>query len=217
MKIYFEYSKEKDIWCILNKGKSSQNSPYPTKVYEELVKNCGENPSSQDVSSFIDLYTSVNKINISEQLTNYEKDWNLVEDEYKKRAESIFGVTLPKDIIAYLTVNNRCPYHIRDNYFFVSTNNQFSGRRTVMHELWHFYTWYGIGTDEEKRLGLQKYNDLKEALTVLLNIECKDLLPEGFVDMGYPQHKEIREKIVQYWAQDKNIKNLWRFLVETSV
>jgi hypothetical protein len=40
-----------------------------------------------------------------------------------------------------------------------------------MHELWHFYTWYGLGVDQEERLGKEKYNDLKEALTVLINIE----------------------------------------------
>jgi hypothetical protein len=83
-----------------------------------------------------------------------------------------------------------------------------------MHELWHFYTWYGLGADQEEKIGKQKYNDLKEALTVLLNVECEDLLPEGVIDTGYPQHQEIREKILQYWEKEKNIKNLWNYLVD---
>jgi hypothetical protein len=32
-----------------------------------------------------------------------------------------------------------------------------------MHELWHFYTWYGLGAGEEARLGKERYNTLKEA------------------------------------------------------
>ena len=86
-----------------------------------------------------------------------------------------------------------------------------------MHELWHFYTWYGLGADQEEKLGKQKYNDLKESLTVLLNVECEDLLPSGVIDTGYSQHQETREKILVYWKKNRNIKNLWNYLVEQSL
>ena len=61
------------------------------------------------------------------------------------------------------------------------------------YNLWHFYTWYGLGADQEQKLGKQKYNDLKEALTVLLNVECKDLMPEGVSDGGYPSTKSCEK------------------------
>lgn len=83
-----------------------------------------------------------------------------------------------------------------------------------MHELWHFYTWYGLGVDQEEKLGKQKYNDLKEALTVLLNVECNDLLPEGMLDTGYSQHQEIRRTILEFWEKDKDIKKLWDYLID---
>lgn len=41
--------------------------------------------------------------------------------------------------------------------------------------------WQSLG--RKNRQG--KYNKIKEALTVLLNIECKDLLPEGVTDNDY--------------------------------
>ena len=82
----------------------------------------------------------------------------------------------------------------------------------TMHELWHFYTWYGLGVGQEEKLGKQKYNDLKESLTVLLNKECADLFPIDFTDKGYPQHKELREKILKFWSNDKNVFNLWKYL-----
>ncbi len=211
MEINFTYNTEKDIWCLLNKGKSSNNSQNPTKIYEQLVAEHGESPTSEATVDFIEKYISEKNIDLQKCVEIFQKDWDSVSDEYHKRAEAIFGASLPNAVTAYLTVNTRCPYSIENNYFYVSAQNS-SPRKTAMHELWHFYTWYGLGTDQEEKLGKQKYNDLKESLTVLLNVECKDLLPEGVTDAGYPQHTEMRAKILEFWEKDRNIRNLWEYL-----
>ena len=211
MQVNFTYNKDKDIWCLLNKGKSSNNSKNPTKQYEQLVTKYGENPSVEDVIVFISEYIAENNIDISKCLENFRKDWESISTEFKKRAEIIFSTSLPNDVTGYLTVNSRRPYDIQDNFFYVSLQSNHA-RRTVMHELWHFYTWYGLGVEQEEKLGKQKYNDMKEALTVLLNVECKDLLPEGVTDTGYSQHQGMREKILEYWEKNRNIVNLWDYL-----
>ena len=208
MKVQFQYDKEKDIWCLLNKGKNSSNSQNPTKQYEQLVTEYGKNPTIENVSNFIEKYRADNNLDIQQYIETYQKDWDVVANEFQKKAEGIFGVSLPENIIGYLTVNSRCPYSIENNYFFVAIPTT-SSRRTTMHELWHFYTWYGLGIEQEQKLGKQKYNDIKEALTVLLNIECKDLLPDGIVDSGYPQHQELRQQMAEFWSKDRNIKRLW--------
>jgi hypothetical protein len=82
-----------------------------------------------------------------------------------------------------------------------------------MHELWHFYTWYGLGSDQEEKLGKEKYNEIKEALTVLLNVVCKDLLPERVIDSGYPQHQELRQQIVEFWNKDRDVHKLWTHFI----
>lgn len=190
------------------------NSQNPTKQYEQLVEKYGENPSEEQTSSFIDTYLLEKNIDIEKYIEAYQKDWDAVSEEYIKRAEAIFGVPLPEDIAAYMTINSRCPYSLEENYFFVSLPTYpYIARKTVMHELWHFYTWYAFGIEQEEILGKQKYNDLKEALTVLLNIECKDLLPEDITDKGYSQHAELREKIVEIWNNKKNIYKLWNILI----
>lgn len=206
--IDFTYNHEKDIWCLLNKGKSSNNSQTVTKVYQELVTACGENPTNQDASEFIRKYIEAKGIDTLKIGEEFQRDWILVADEYYKRAEKVFAASLPAKITAYLTVNTRCPYSIENKYFFVSLSNT-SARRTIMHELWHFYTWEKFGADIEGKLGKQKYNDIKEALTVLLNIECADLLPEGVADTGYPQHQEMRTKIAEVWNETKDIEKVW--------
>lgn len=210
MKVTFQYEKEKDIWCILNKGKSSINSQSPTKQFEQLVELHGKSPSNEVVSSFIDTYLSGKNIDIKKYIEAYQRDWDAVSQEYTKRAEGIFGVSLSKDTVAYLTINSRCPYSLEENYFFVTVPTYpYIARKTVMHELWHFYTWYAFGADQEEKLGRQKYNDLKEALTVLLNVECKDILPQDVMDKGYPQHAELRARILELWSTEKDIYKLW--------
>ncbi|OGZ38587.1 MAG: hypothetical protein A3F21_01165 [Candidatus Portnoybacteria bacterium RIFCSPLOWO2_01_FULL_38_39] len=83
-----------------------------------------------------------------------------------------------------------------------------------MHELLHFYTRHAFG----KKLldeGLSKlaYNDAKESLTELLNLEFPDLL-NGKSDNGYPQHKEMREKVRALWLKQKDISFLIQELVK---
>lgn len=207
MKIKFEYNRDKDVWCLLNKGKSSNNSPFPTRVYKELVASGGGNPNEKNTSEFIDQYINKNNYNIKKYIDDCESDFQIFSEEYTKIAERIFGVSVDKDIKVYITVNNRCPYSIEENWLFVSISKE-SPIMTIMHELWHFYTWYKFGFYEEK-IGKQTYNDIKEALTVLLNVECKDLLPEGKQDNGYEQHKELREQILRLWSEDKDIEKLW--------
>ncbi len=213
MKVTFEYDKEKDIWCLLNKGKSSTHSQNMTKQYEQLIEKYGDMPTDEVVGTFINDYLLGKNISIEKYTNLYQKDWDSVSEEYHRRAEEIFGIKLPTDIKAYLTINSRCPYNIEENYFFVTVPAyDYIARRTVMHELWHFYTWYGLGPNQVERLGSQKYGDLKEALTVLLNVEYKDLLPGGIEDTGYPQHKELREKVLKFWEKDRDIVKLWEYL-----
>ncbi len=213
MKLNFEYEKEKDIWCILNKGKDSKHSQKPTSQYEKLIEKYGDNPNNKDVSDFIGSYIQEKNVSIEEYLDYYQKDWDSFSDAFHQRAQEIFGAPLPKNITAYLTINSRCPYSIEEDYFFVTfPTYDYIARKTAMHELWHFYTWYGLGTDQVQILGEEKYGNLKEALTVLINVICKDVLPEGVADAGYSQHKELREKILDYWSKNPNIKDLWEYL-----
>lgn len=211
MKVNFTYNQEKDVWSLLKFGKGSMNSPIPTKEYSLLVDSHGDNPTNKDIYLFTKKYIKDNKIDIEQRIEQSQREWDDIADEYQKRAEGIFGVSLQKDVTAYVSINSRCPYSIEDNFFLVFISTK-STLKTAMHELWHFYTWQKFGEEELEKLGPQKYNDIKEALTVLLNIECGDLFPEGVQDFGYPQHKELRENIVEFWKETKDIEKLWQHL-----
>lgn len=213
MKLTFTYERDRDIWCILQYGKTSLNSPLPTKIYEELIKEQGDTPSVKNTSMFIDSYLSTHHINTEQMRDTLQQKWDTISSLYQKKAEEIFGITLTNDVTVYITINDRCPYSIEEDMFFVSLAYPHAANKTAMHELWHFYTWYKYGVEWEAKLGESKYNELKEALTVLLNVECKDLLPEGISDRGYPQHQELRARILELWSKEKNMDTLWQTLV----
>lgn len=104
MQVNFTYDKNKDIWCLLNKGKSSNNSQNPTKQYEQLVEKCGENPTAEATAVFVDEYIIENQIDIPKRVADFQKDWESVSADFQKRAEAIFDVSLPNDVTAYLTI-----------------------------------------------------------------------------------------------------------------
>lgn len=209
MKLDFKYDKERDVWCLLNKGKSSNNSSKPTSVYQELVSNVGEIPDEASTSLFIREYLDKNNIQPEHFVQNYKEMFSPISSDYQAVAERVFGVCFDKEITAYLTINPRCPYNIEEGWFFVSMSKG-NPILTMIHELWHFYTWEKFGEEWIEKLGKEKYNDIKEALTVLLNIECHHLLPEGVEDEGYPQHQELREKIRELWKQNPDIEYVWK-------
>lgn len=212
MKLTFAYDKGRDIWCVLNYGKTSMNSPTPTKQYQELVNQYGEDVSESDTDAFIKSYISLHGIDMDNLSGALQTKWDVISSQYHKRAEEIFGVVLPRDVTAYLTINERCPYSIEHDMFFISTAYPNAANRTAMHELWHFYTWYKYGIEWEEKLGARRYNEIKEALSVLLNVECKDLLPDGLTDKGYPQHQELRQRILELWSKERNMDKLWQVL-----
>jgi hypothetical protein len=214
MRIIFKYNQEKDIQCLLKYGKGVTFYPTPTKEYEQFVKDFGKEATENEAKIFIKKLIIDNNINIDEIVLKYQNEWGEIADEFYKIAERIFDISLSSDITAYLTINDRCPYSIGNNYFFVRVQKKLWVKKTTMHEMWHFYTWYKFGITWEEKIGKEKYNDIKEALTVLLNVECKNLLPKDINDEGYIQHKELREKIIELWKETKNIDIIWNSLVQ---
>ena len=204
MKIIFSYNIDKDVENIIN-GMKAVNSKKPTKFQNLFTEKYGDNFEAQKVETFIEEYDKTNGFDANKEIVAVEERWKTVESIFIERVEKIFGISYPlPTITAYLTHNERCTYSIKENYFFVKIGSEFSNH-TIMHELWHFYTWQSFG----KKLldeGFSKlvYNDIKESLTEIINLEFPDLMG-GKLDNGYPQHREMRQKIRELWPNQKNV------------
>ena len=207
MELYVAYDIEKDIENIIN-GTKSVNNKQPTKFQSLFAQKHGNHFEAAKLRIFIREQDEVLGLDIKKGIISVESKWKNIESSFTERVEKIFGTSYPSSkITVYLTHNERCTYNISKNYFFVKIGTEFSNN-VIMHELLHFYTWHVFGKSLlDKGVSKLLYNDIKESLTQLLNMEFLDLL-NGKIDDGYPQHKEMRSEVARLWVKYKDIEKV---------
>lgn len=148
-----------------------------------------------------------NKLMYSEMRT-LENSWRIVEKKYFK----ILAWITQKPIFTnrfncYFTTGLMCPYNEKENWFMVSMWHSIPISITIIcHELLHlqflyYYRKYLI----KKGLKKEQIEDLKEAMTVLLNgKEFEEIILCD--DSGYPKHQKLRIKLQKIWAKEKNFQ-----------
>lgn len=206
-KVEFKYDFDKDVSNFIA-GTRAKNSSKPTKLQQSYIDVYGSDYAEVKVREFLKSYIPKLSFGATKSIELVERDWRKIEEQFITRTEQIFGISYPTpEITAYLTTNQRCTYNIQENYFFVYFASK-SPNRTIMHELFHFYTWHAFHDNLIKSgISESQYNDEKESLTELLNIEFVDLM-EGAHDDGYPQHAEMRLKVKELWSKTKNLRKV---------
>ncbi|MBS3149966.1 hypothetical protein J4455_04735 [Candidatus Woesearchaeota archaeon] len=210
-KLKFVFDKERDLKNIWETANSkyqfmdfSKNMP---KKWVEICKDKSFDECKNELKKEVAIIHDSKLIDYF--VEGVKKSWKLIEKEYFKRLEKITRKKIiAKDVTVYITTAGRCPYDGGDyEWFFV---NYFSSFANVLvtcgHEIMHFNFHQFFWKDVEKQIGKEKTSDLKEALTILLNIEFNDL---WFVsDRGYEVHRELREFIAKEWVKEKDFKKL---------
>lgn len=206
MHITFKYDAGKDAENFL-KSASAVNSKKPTKLQRLYREKYGTDPEPEHATAFIIEYQKAHQINLEQKRQEIEAGWQSIEPKVIERMERIFGITYPHDLTAYFSTNSRCRYDISSNYFFVHLKDSHPNG-TIVHELLHFYTWAAFHQElEQGGISSERYNDIKEALTVLLNMEFADLLG-NYEDVGYPQHADLRKHIQSLWLDSHDLKKV---------
>ncbi|MFA4954951.1 MAG: hypothetical protein WC641_06580 [Patescibacteria group bacterium] len=205
MELRFQYDLNKDIENY-KIASQSVNNKTPTKMQSRYTAEYGEVFEDRNLESFITEYIAEQKLDMSQEAERIKAAWEPIKPEFLKRVEAMFALESPFEVIhVFLTTDGRCSYDIEHGYFFVSVSRPFQNK-TIMHELLHFWTWLVFHEEvESRRMTKECYNDVKESLTELLNIEFQDLLGDAHDD-GYPQHQELRAAVGKTWTETKDIK-----------
>ncbi len=130
------------------------------------------------------------------------KVWIEIEPEFIRRLEKIHKHPFPfRSVRGVLSSAQGFGYKVDKGWFATSMfKNKFGATDTAMHELMHFmFHKYYQNSPAEKGLPQNKFWDVKESFTVLLNLEFEDL--RFNMDYGYPQHKKLREAITKSWKK----------------
>ncbi|MFA5174385.1 MAG: hypothetical protein WC438_04350 [Candidatus Pacearchaeota archaeon] len=205
-KVIFEFDKKKDLFNLWQTCNTDCKwNDFKSKLSPKMVKQL----KGREFADCVRLLNNYSKkihnskiIKISENAVN--QAWGLIEKKYFARLEKITGKKFgDRRIDAYLTSVPRCPYYINHNWFMV---NYFSGiphmLATAGHELMHFHFHRNYWEEIERQIGKERTGDLKESLTVLLNLEFKDLWVVE--DRGYEPHKKLRGYIERQWNNKKD-------------
>ena len=144
----------------------------------------------------------------TEKLSEIEKEWEKIEKEFFARLEKITKHKIyNNNFTGYITTIGRCPYSKEESWFMINIfwtlNNMLA---TICHEIMHLQFHYYYEKQLKEKISEKQFQDLKEALTVLLNLEFSDILKER--DKGYPNHQELREFIESEWKKEKNFDKL---------
>lgn len=206
MQFIFLYDLEKDVDNYLRASRSV-NNPTPTKSQTRYIEEYGPDFDREHLRKFITGQIEKYQLDTIVEARRMSIGWERIRDQFMERSLNMFSLKDSDEVIhVYLTTDQRCSYNLEGRYFFISiTRTSDNQNKTIMHELFHFWTW-DVFHDHVESGAVSKadYNTVKESLTVLLNVEFADLL-EGEIDRGYPQHQEVREIIKNKWIETKNI------------
>lgn len=102
------------------------------------------------------------------------------------------------------TLLSTCPYDPERNWFMVSAKaNMPSQLRTVCHEVLHLQFIHYYYRYCRRQLNEKQFQDLKEALTVLLN-EPRFRRFHVALDPGYAAHAQLRTTIQRLWRRRRS-------------
>ncbi len=211
--VKFEFNKEKDLWnnWFAINFKSSLEKGRKFNKIQKLQEKC-ENRSFEECRDEIGKFHKKmhNSYLINETINSFQSAWEKISEEFFERLKKITGNDFPfEKVTAYLTTQSLCPYDHKKGSFIISIwSNLPSMLRISAHELMHLDFHNNDWEDIEKKIGKEKTEKLKEALTVLLNLEFRDL---WFVkDKGKSSEEQqiLREFIKKEWLKEKNYKSL---------
>lgn len=175
---------------------------------EQVKKEENSLKKQEIIANYLIEFLSQNKNFIEEKIKSFSEQWGKINDRYFEKLSSILDIKIPQNniYIVYLTNAGSCPFNVFENWLMVRLKDK-KIDTTVAHEIMHieFVKVYGYLYRNSNLLAKQ-FNDFREAITVLLNEECGDILSRP--DYGYQEHQELRNKILELWRKDKNFKNL---------
>lgn len=223
LNLNFSYSREKDALNWVNTAKDINppfNFSYETSVApisEELLKEIIRLDKKEAVEKVLEYFSSdpaKKRQELKEEFIEYyihtlKNHWQKHGEELTKKIEKIFGKFKIQKCDVFVTTLYVCDYNYEEKYFYLSLYHSLAKNFTIIaHELSHFL-FYDYFQDylKEKGVPSDKFQNLKESMTVLLNTEeFKNLLL--IEDSGYQPHQKLRELILSSWQKHKDLKKV---------
>lgn len=210
MKLVVQYSLEKDVNNIRKSVFKFRYRKYGRENMQKILFKHLPRQAQKEISGiksekeFIRKITQVlrenqkqNPIIFKQKADDLEKLWKKTGDKIINKLEKIYQKPFPFEKI---TVNLGsipiCPYNFKKRWIMVYANTPSSSQLEIIeHELNHFM-FYFYHNDLKDNIGIEKFESLKESLTVFTDSSKKK---------GYPDHQKLRNWLSK---QEPNIPRI---------
>ena len=180
-KLIFKFDKEKDlynIWETCNKSSAwFDHKKFVSPMFLEICEGKEFSECKKELKKLRSKMYNSGTIEIFVEAM--QKAWNKINDKYFKKLEKIMKKPICyKQFTCFPTTITRSPYDLKEyKWFMVSFfHGIIQAMVTCAHELMHLQFHKTYWDEVEKELGHDDTDHLKEALTVLLNLEFSDIL-----------------------------------------
>jgi len=215
-KVSFYYDIKKDAWSWVyfakKKGKIYGMENRLDFIPPELVEKIrSKNKKSAERVVYNYLINNpkkkIRRVVIEQEINSLRTIWQKVENKFLKRLKKITEKPIfTSKFRCYFTTGFMCPYNEKENWFMISMWHSIPMNITIIcHEILHLQFLHYYRKYCRKFLSEEQTEDLKEALTFLLNTNFNDLILSR--DMGYPRHKKLRVELKKTWKKEEDFRN----------
>lgn len=191
-----EYSVQKDASTYINFIRNFNSYKHGREnIQSNLLKNLEpplkeilEHAETDEealarITSYLEKAYKDNPDIIESSISKLEASWEAVGRNIIYNLEFLYQKSFPfESVTVFLTTNNIFPHNYNNRYFYITHKGVSTQLSTIKHELNHFMFYYYYDSLEDT-LGDEKYELLKESLTLFSNPDKE----------GKPNEKELRD------------------------
>jgi len=218
LKVNFDYNIKKDAWSWVLIAKSKNlwglevRDQIP-QISDELlrkIKKASFSRAQKIVEDNIKKEARKKHKNrvMYLEMQALEKSWRIVEKKYFKTLSKVTQKPIFRNNFScYFTTGFVCPYDEKENWFMVSMWHSIPfSITTICHEIIHLqFLHHYKDYLKDKGLKTNQIEDLKEAMTFLLNEpEFGDIVLSQ--DGGYPEHQKMRERLRKIRLKERDFQ-----------
>jgi len=212
---YYDFKKDAWSWVLIAKDKDcwgldwrSQVAFIPDDLLKKIIKK-GKKPAESLVYNYLISHPKrqMRQLVIKEELQALKESWRKIESRFFKKLEQITQKPVfMKTLKCYFTSGFMCPYNDKEKWFMVSMWHSIPmSITTICHEILHLQFLYYYKNYCRKFLSEKQTEDLKEAMTFILNTDFSNLVLVN--DRGYPSHQKSRKELEKIWGKRKNFQD----------